>query len=260
MFDKKPQVITVRLSQIVTDPDVNREPDRFWINKLVKDWDVADLGVPVVASYGEKFVVLDGQHRLEAMREMTKPTEDPRVQVLCHYGLTKAEMAAMFVALNNTRAVTPFEKFKKSVFAGAPVPSAIDAILKRNGLKLSQAGSNGCVACVTQLQAAYNRDKLGKHLEDALQAILEAWGPDSGNFKGPIVGGVTLLFHKYGEQLNKKRLTSVMQRYRGSANGLITNGRKYVDLNGGNLAGGVAECLKIAYEKGRGGSGLRSVA
>lgn len=258
MFDSKPQIITARLSQIVTDPDVNREPDRPWINRLVKEWKVTDIGVPVVAQYQDKFIVLDGQHRLEAMREMTPPTEDPRVQVLCHYGLTKPQMAGMFIALNTNRPVTPFEKFKKAVFAGEPVPMAINAILKRNGLKLSQTGSSGSVACVTQLQSAFNRDKVGGHLESALEVILEAWGPESGNLKGPVVGGIALLFHKHGGQLNKKRLISVMQRHRGGANGLLNNGRKFVDVHGGNLAGGVAESLLIAYNKGRGG--LKSVA
>lgn len=249
MFDSKPKMITVRLSQIVTDPYVNRELDRAWVDALVKNWDSALKGVPQVAEIDGRYIPLDGQHRLEALREMH--ADDPRVDVLCHYGLSKQQAARLFVGLNKNRAIIPFEKFVKLVFAGDPVPSAINTIVQRNGLKLSQSGSSGSVACVTHLQKAYNRDKVGAHLETALQLLIAAWGRDAGNFKGPIVDGLSWFLSSRAADLNLKRLVKVMQKIRNGGNGLLEKGRSYQDLHGGTLPGGVAESLGILYDKGR---------
>lgn len=247
----KAKIQTIRLSEAVTDPAVNREPDQNWINYLVGNWDASLFRVPVVAEYQGRFIILDGQHTVEALRQ--QHVDDPRIQVEVHYGLTKPEMARKVVFLNKTRGFKPFEKFKKLVFAGEEVPCAINVMLERNGLKLAIGNATGAVACVESLQRAYNRDKVGKILEDSLKVIIAAWGRDSSNFHGSIVGGIALLLHTHKDNIDLQRLVKRLKgREIQGASGLLASGRGFKKLKGGTVEGGVAEMALHHYNASRG--------
>lgn len=61
----------VRLSEIdAPRSPANRPLDRSWVDYLVKHWDQSLVGVPLVAAFGDRYRIINGQHRIEAMREM----------------------------------------------------------------------------------------------------------------------------------------------------------------------------------------------
>lgn len=247
----KAKIRAIRLSEAVTDPEVNRELDGAWVNYLIHHWDQGLFRVPVVAEYQGRFITLDGQHTMEALRQ--QHVDDPRISVEVHYGLTKPEMARMVVFLNKTRGFKPFEKFKKLLYAGEATHCAINAILERNGLKLATGGSSGAVACVKSLLRAFNRDGTGEILEDALKVIIAVWGRDSANFHGSLVGGIALLLHKQRGELDLQRLIKKLKaRDVQGASGLIASGTGFKKLKGGTAEGGVAEMALHFYSKGPG--------
>lgn len=243
----KPKIVTVRLSELTTSPKVNRPLNPSRVDKLVKNWDETLFTVPVVAEQHGKYVILDGQHRVEAFR--AQHADDPRIQVLVHYGLTEAECARMFVYLNENLAVRPFDKFEKLVFSGDDAANLIHSILVRNGLKLAQGNSLGSVQCVSALQRAYAIDKVGGYLDASLKVLIDAWGMDSANFGGALVEGVAIFLKNHGSAIDRKRLAKVMASIPQGPHGVVGRARGNRDGGVGSLAGNVAEVLKNAYNK-----------
>lgn len=244
----KPKVITVRLSDLTTNPRVNRPLNPARVDKLVKRWDDNLFAMPVVAELDGKLVIVDGQHRIQAMREQR--VDDPRIQVFCHYDLSEAEAARLFVYLNENLPVRHFDKFEKLVFSGEPTANAINAKLLSNGLKLAQGQGKGSIQCVTALQRAYGLDKLGEHLESALKVIIEAWGRDAANFQAGLVEGLAILIKNHGATLDRKRLVRVLTGHAQGPHGVIGKARTHRADEGGHLAGNVAEVVLKLYDKG----------
>lgn len=87
----------VRLSQIVADPDLNRPLNQGFVDYLVVNWDQSLVGEIIAAAHEGGYIVGDGQHRLEAMRQMN--AEDIEVPVLLIEGMTKAHMVEAHVML-----------------------------------------------------------------------------------------------------------------------------------------------------------------
>lgn len=249
MIRSKSATRTVRLSEIGTDPNVNREIDQAWVNYLIKNWDQSLMGIPDVAANNGNYIVIDGQHRLAALAE--QHADDPRVSVTVHEGLTRPEMARMFVELNKTRGVRAFDKFKKLVFSGDPDAVRIEGVLASYGLHLDLAPNEGAVGCVIALQKVYRLDVSTANILTRVFGILtKAWGKEPANFQGDIVAGTGLLIHRYPD-LQDKALANVLAKAPGGPSGLIGKARTIREIQGGAIAGGVAEAERNLYNRGR---------
>lgn len=244
----KTKTRVVRLSSIKTNPNVNRAVDKAWVNYLVKNWDESLMGTPQVAEENGHFIVLDGQHRLAAFGE--QHADDPRVEVRVHEGMSKADMARAFVELNHGRAIKPFDKFVKLVFSGEPDAVAIEHNLHAHGLHLAQGHKPGAVSCVVALRRVHNFDHTGAVLSRVLDALTKAWGDDPIAFNGEIVTGLGLLFQRFPE-LNDKGLATGLAKSAGGASGLLGKGRSVREIQGGLVAGGIAEAARLIYNRGR---------
>lgn len=248
MLPRKSFAKVVRLSEIKTDPDVNRPLDRNWVNYLVKNWNQSLMGIPVVAALADRFVVIDGQHRLEALREMH--AEDIRVNVLVLEGMSKPEMAGAFVEFNHTRNVRPFDKFVKLVYSGDTDACAIASQLTKRGLHLATSSMPGSVACVSQLQSVFAIDHTGEILGWTLDVLSAAWGTDATAYNAAIVGGLALLLHSF-PTVETKPIVRCLASTPGGPSGVVGKGRTLKDIQGGTVAGGVAEHMRHLYNKGR---------
>jgi hypothetical protein len=243
----KYKVRIVRLSEIKSDPAVNRQLDDSWVSKLAANWDEAKAGMVVLSDRGAYFVPLDGQHRIEAMRQLT--ADDRRVEALVHEGLTLAQEAYLFLALNDDRPVRPFDKFEKLVTAEDSTACHIVAILDALALRVEMGSRAGAVGAVVALQRIYRWDPTGELLRSTLTVAKQAWGRDASSFYGDILSGIGLFLRAFPE-VNTKRLSNVLARSANGVSGLIGKGRTLREMHGGTVAGGVAEAVQSLYNKG----------
>jgi hypothetical protein len=242
----KPAVRVVHLSELKTDPEVNRNIDQHWVDRLVKNWHAEAIGTPIVASRNGHYVILDGQHRIEAVRQMT--SADDRIEVKVIDGLSIPEMARLFVELNEDRNIRAFTKFEKRVTAGDPDATAIAAVVKRLGLKLMDEPHDGSIGAVVALEAVFHYDAGGQLLEDTLVTLLGSFGKGWDSFNGNLVRGVGQFYRRFPEA-DRARTVKVLAATAGGPYGMLGKGRTMKEVHGGSVAAGVTQAILALYNR-----------
>lgn len=159
-------------NDITIDPRYQRGLDESRVDAMAKSLDEARIGVPVLSLRKDNsYVVLDAQHRLEALRRAGKGN----VKVLCevHNGLSLDEEAALFLKLNNGRkAVRVFDKYRARLVAKEHVAVEFTRIVESLGLKIGAAPGKNTVCAIQAVESVYRRNA---NLFDTL-SILKRWG------------------------------------------------------------------------------------
>ena len=89
-------------SRLISGSTYQRTLDEKVVAKLVRCWDRM-LMEPIVVSYRDgKYYVIDGQHRVAALRILFQD-KDTLVPCIVHTGLTKQDEAALFYKLDRSR-------------------------------------------------------------------------------------------------------------------------------------------------------------
>lgn len=238
---------TVRLSQLRTDDRVNRPIDEAWINRLVKNWDDRLLGVPSVSQNGgDVYTIIDGQHRIEALRQMHSDDMRLQVEVVATDGIP--EQAYQFVGRNTTRRVPQFQRFAKRVNAGEAMPCQIVKVLKAHGLHLDTSHAEGAVAAVAALERVANLDGTAELLGDALGVLVAAWGRDPKVFNGDVIQGVARFLKTWPDA--RKRLTTSLTKLPGGPAGLTGRARTLREVYGGTMPLAAAEQCRLLHNRG----------
>jgi len=150
-----------------------RDLNQARVNRLAAVFDIEQMGAPTVSHRGDWHYLIDGQHRIAALKQWLGSWEDQQVQCWCYEGLTEAEEAEIFLKLNDTLAVHAFAKFKVSVQAGRGEEADVDRIVRALGLRIAR-GSGGICAVAT-LRRVYARGGPAV-LSRALRIIRDAYG------------------------------------------------------------------------------------
>lgn len=161
------------VGRLKVDKTYQRKLDENWVNQLSDVWKPAMAGVLLVSSRENgEMVVLDGQHRLAAVRKLLADhagvSESLWAEV--YFGLSVEEEAAIFMGRNTQKAVHMIDRFRARVTAGEPTAVRINAILKAHGTTWDYNSSKG-YACIGVLEKV---DGWGK-LDSAVRIIEEAW-------------------------------------------------------------------------------------
>lgn len=151
---KKAKIETHPASSLVRDERVQRSIVDKRVRDIAKDLRFEGIGVVTVSRRKDgKCYILDGQHRVLALIEAGHG--DFKVTCRVMEGLTLAQEAALFRLLNNTRRPGAMDDYLKGIVEGDPECLAINAILKRNDLKVSMGAMNGTISCVDAIRKVY---------------------------------------------------------------------------------------------------------
>lgn len=252
-----PQIETLPVSKLTVDGDVQRSLDHTRVDRIVKDFNPAALGVIVVSRRDDgTHHVIDGQHRTAAVR--AGGDEDATITCLVYVGLSKAEEAAMFRRLNNTRGVQPIDKFKVRVVEGDPVAVSLNQLLNRHGWRVNTNKNDGCFMAVAALEKVHQGKLAGPGdtlsiCDTLIQVITEAWGHDANGMRGEIVAGVGALLLRYNTRVDLPKLVAQLAAYKGGPLGLVGSSKGLKDYRGGTLPDALAEVVVELINKGRRG-------
>lgn len=209
-------------NRLTVDPRVQREANPTRVRRMADNWDDNMVGVLVVshrqnldlaplhAPMPEQFVVLDGQTRLEAFRLVCASnlvTSAPLLSQV-YEGLTLTEEAQIFLQHNDRRAVTPLDRFRIAVTAREEWALDINDMAARKGwfAKGMSTGPNAHrFAAVGALEKLYLLDG-GVSLQRVFDVIDAAWQNPAGSLCPETVGGLGMLFHRYGDKIDTRSL------------------------------------------------------
>jgi hypothetical protein len=197
--------LMVPLQSTHHDPDVERPLLPRRVDKFMRTWDWAKVGEITVAYDHDmgRLIRIDGGHRIEAAMGIGIEALPMKVW----YGLTKPQMQAMFVGLNDQATVQAIERFVKSVGAGDEESVMVYGIIRNHGLEVRASSGDGVFHAAASAVTAYRLDGTGEALDKALTTILTAWGRTEDAVQAPLVAGFTR-WHRRHHDLSCRELAS----------------------------------------------------
>ncbi len=182
-----------------------RPVERRDVKKLIQKWDARKLTPIIVSLRSGKFYVVDGQHRLEAIRQMANG-KNVAVPCLVYTGLTYEDEAEMYAELDQA---------KKRL----TLPQSINALLESGSdaeiveIKRLVEGSGFVWALTTRTGAPFEIEAtralinayrlLGRaDFSRMLELLAATWHGAPNSLRASMLSGVALFLKTYGAQLN----------------------------------------------------------
>lgn len=218
----RPKQAAIKASLLLIDSSYQRDTSKARIDHLAACMDLDALGVFHVSrrKNGALYVV-DGQHRLEALRSLE--LLDWVVTAEVYDGLDVGEEADLYRRLNDTKRLNRWDMFKAGLVAGTEEPTMINAICESFGLKVTQGSGDACVSCIDTLERLYRRDR--GLLENVLRIVIEAWGKGAAGFDATILKGIASVVRDAGEDLEAEAFVRSLAKAPGGALGIIGRAR-----------------------------------
>jgi hypothetical protein len=244
----------IPLAQIDFNELAQRNLKQSRVDELATDFDPEQVGYPTVNHRAGRYYVVDGHHRVEALKIwLGEDWEQQQVQCQTYEDLSEEEEAEVFLKLNNVLAVTAFDRFRIGVKAGRPEETDVDQIVRQCMLRVSQDKGDGAVGAVGTLMRVYRRGG-PQSLARTLLIIRDAYG-DPG-LEAAVLDGIGLLCHRFNGDLNDAYLIERMKTARGGVSALLGKAETLRKSTGSPQAHCVAAAAVEINNGGRGGKKL----
>lgn len=177
------------------------------VNKMIRGWDNRFL-TPLVVSFRDgKYYLIDGQHRLAAMRKMSGG-KDAMVPCIIHTGLTYTQEAGLYVLLEEAKG-----NLKLADKIKAKLESGTDAAVLDIDKRIADAGfdwaldkptGNAYEIIPTQpVLRAYN--KLGgPGFTHMLELLAGAWHGSQSSINSKMLYGMALFIKTYETEIDDR--------------------------------------------------------
>lgn len=235
------------VADMKVNPVAQRELNQSWVDAIVADFDPERIGYPVVNSRGGSWFIIDGQHRIEAIRQVG--WGDQKIQCDAYEGLTEAEEAEMFLKDNNRKPVPAIPKFRAAVTAEREVETDVDRIVRSLGLVISKDKQPGAIGAATTLIRVYRRDG-STAMSRSLQIIRDSFG-DPG-MEALVINGLGMLCSRFNGELDETTLVTKLSGLRGGVTGLTGRAEKIHKATGSPKSQCVAAAAVEVLNQGRG--------
>lgn len=244
----QPDVYELAVSTLIVDPRIQRPLDKRRVTKIATSLNFDALGVITVSrrANGDN-VILDGQHRAEALREAGHGSDAVTCRVF--KGLDLPEEAAMFRLLNNTAKPQYIDQFRVRVIECDPNAVDIARIITRHGWKIDMQSGGNTFAAVAALERIYSLDDIAA--EKAIVTVTRAWGHEQNASDGRIVEGIGLVHVRYQDAVETDDLIDRLAKFPGGPGALLGRARGLKDLVGSTVPRAVAEITVEIYNARR---------
>jgi hypothetical protein len=238
---------SVPLGQMNVAPAAQRKFFPKHAQDMADDFDLEGMGYPVLNYRDGTWWIVDGQHRVAALRILGFADEDV-IECECFVGLTEKEEADLFLRRAKSKPIHSGDKFRISVNADREDEVAIQKIVTDLGLKVG-IGSGNNIQAVGALGKVY-REAGATVLGRTLLIIREAYGDRA--FTATLIGGIGLLLHRYGNNVDSARLIGAMKKASGGVEAIEQSANQLRRSLGGSKPAAAAGALVQLYNKSRG--------
>jgi len=185
------------------------------VDRIVAAFDEAKLGLPIVSEREGKYHLLDGAHRIAALRKLGYT----HAMCIVLMGLTYQDEADYFRTQNqNSRPLTKFNLFKAGLEAGDEMCVMIDRICRKNdfvvGMSAKSFSNIAAIYALTTICAVYGYNVLNTTL-----ALLRAtWEGVNNATRREFLVGTAEFVHRFGtvkfaERMRFKNIASIWQDF-----------------------------------------------
>jgi hypothetical protein len=202
-------VETLPANVLDVDPGVQRKLNEGRVARIASDFHEAALGVFVVSARESldpasntiktRYVVLDGQTRLEALRKFTG-APDSKLPVVCqvYHGLSRAQEAEIFLTHNDRAAVRKIDLFRLALVARQDWAIELDQIVSRHGYTASDSVvPERRFTAISTAQRILRLPEGAEALDRAFEFLARSWGYRVNAASAEAVDGLGLFFHRH---------------------------------------------------------------
>ena len=181
------------------------------VDNLVRFWDDRLLD-PIAVSFREgKYFVVDGQHRISAMRRMNGGS-DILVPCKVYSGLTYEQEAELYYKLDQAKAHLSMAQSTKALLESDTdkTYTEMKRLIEGAGFRWALEKSSG--AAVNEILATraifHSYQSLGgESFSRMLSLLSDTWQGDPASLSAMMISGMTLFISTYGDQLSDQTFT-----------------------------------------------------
>ncbi len=246
---KPSKVRPVPIAQMRIPPALvtQREFRKAHGDRIAAELDLNQLGYPIINHRDGNYWVVDGQHRVYALRQ--NGFENDQLDCEVYENLTDAEAADIFLGRDARKPIPLYDKFHVSCTAGHRRERDIQRVVEANGQKISRNNDEGGISAVGALTAVYDRSG-DTVLGQVIRAINLGFGGDPMAFDRSIVEGLGLVFNRYNGSTNEKQLGGRLSELRHGARELIRKAEAIRVRTGNQKKQCIAAAVVDIYNKG----------
>lgn len=245
----------VPVAAMKVSPKAQREYKESHAAEFAADFDLEALGFPVVSKRDGNYYIVDGQHRVAALKMIG--WGDQQIQCEVYEGLSEADEAELFLRRDKRRAIQAFDRFRIGVVAEREVETDVNRVVQGSGLRVSTDEDPRSIAAVGALLKTY-RNGGGVVLGRSLRLLRDGFPDDPAAFRRELVEGAGLMCQRYNGDLDDDALKAKLLALRGGANGLLTRAARVRAEIGEPLSQCAAAALVEVANSGKGGKKLPS--
>lgn len=229
--------IVISTEDVIVDDTYQRHLSEKWAREIAKSFDPEKFGKPKVARRSNgKYAVIDGQHRIAALRIKYPKTRVTFVADLVKTSEGVKTEAKQFLA-NNASIKKPDTGtvLHALLREGNEDAIAFYQIVEDAGYKVKRGGGRGkpwqVHPYVFKSVSKYCGDTWQQDLRDALHVTRSAWGTDTFPMTSALLTSVALMFRRYRNNpaFDPKHLISRLQRHAAPALAAKGNARAALD-------------------------------
>jgi hypothetical protein len=230
--------------------EAQRELRETRVEHLVANFDLEEMGTPTVSLRDGIFWIIDGNHRIEALKRLG--FGEDRVECWVYEGLTAQQESERFLKLNDYLTVDVLTKFRVGVRAGRQPEVAINNVVIRAGAKVTRDKNvPNYIMAVGALRKIH--EAAGEAgLERTLVVLREAFGQHG--FESLAIQGVGLVIARYGDEVDDVHLIKRLSATSRGVKGLIQKGNEYWYGTGNPKTTCTAAAVVDIYNVGRKGA------
>ena len=237
-------------STLAIDHSYQRDTTKAHYRRIARDLDFDSLGIFVVSARGDgSFVVVDGQHRLMALREQ----QVDEWEVLCrvYSDLNREQEASLYRTLNRTRKTSAWDDFKAGLVEGDKDCLAIKRIAHRTGWKVCNQVGDNKVCCISTLRTIFAKKGGALALEHSLQDARAAWGGSPIGVEKTVLQGLSVVHSTYDGALDRPALVQKLSKIKGGPAGILGTARQLKEIRPESLFRLCSWVIVQNYNKGR---------
>jgi hypothetical protein len=237
----------VQISLMRTPPALvtQREFRKAHGDRIAAELDLNKLALPIVNHRDGIYWILDGQHRIYAMRQ--NGFSDDFIECQVYENLTDAESADLFIGVNDRKQVPAFDKFHLACTANYQRETSIRRAVESNGQKISRERDDG-ISAVAALGKVY--DKSGDVvLGQVIRTINLGFGGDPLGFDRSVIEGLGLVYNRYNGRTNEKAMGSRLSGLKQGARELLRKAEAVRERTGNQKTHCVAAVIVETYNK-----------
>lgn len=236
----------VRVADIQVSSHAQRELRTHMAEKIAAEFDPDKMGVPVVNLRDGRYWVIDGQHRVEALKIIGY--DDQLIECQVYDGLDERAEAEMFLGLNTKLTMGALDKFLVALTAQRRRELDIARAVDAQGLTVGHG--QGHIMAVGALGKVYDLAGYDR-LSAALRVLRDSFG--EAGMRAELIEGMGLVTHRYNGQLSEDKAIEKLSAMRGGMSGLLTKAELIRRQVGRPRAHCVAAAVVETVNAGRGG-------